>query len=52
MSAVVDRLAHRGVTLGVLPLGTANDFARTLQIPMPPVTRSPTARSSTSTSVW
>lgn len=33
MSAIVDRLAHRGVTLGVLPLGTANDFARTLQIP-------------------
>lgn len=33
MSAVVDRLAHSGVTLGVLPLGTANDFARTLQIP-------------------
>jgi diacylglycerol kinase (ATP) len=33
MSAIVDRLAHSGVTLGVLPLGTANDFARTLQIP-------------------
>lgn len=33
MSAVVDQLAHREVTLGVLPLGTANDFARTLQIP-------------------
>ncbi|HET7328786.1 MAG TPA: lipid kinase [Nocardioidaceae bacterium] len=33
ISAVVDRLAHTGVTLGVLPLGTANDFARTLQIP-------------------
>lgn len=29
----VDRLAHRGVTLGVIPLGTANDLARTLQIP-------------------
>lgn len=26
-------LAHTGTTLGVLPLGTANDFARTLEIP-------------------
>ena len=33
LSTAVDHLAHRGVTLGVLPLGTANDFARTLQIP-------------------
>jgi diacylglycerol kinase (ATP) len=33
MSTAVDHLAHRGITLGVLPLGTANDFARTLQIP-------------------
>lgn len=33
MSAVVDQLAQSGVTLGVLALGTANDFARTLQIP-------------------
>jgi diacylglycerol kinase (ATP) len=33
MSTAVDHLAHRGIALGVLPLGTANDFARTLQIP-------------------
>lgn len=33
LSTAVDHLAHHGVTLGVLPLGTANDFARTLQIP-------------------
>lgn len=34
ISAVVDVLAHRGAVLGVLPLGTANDFARTLHIPL------------------
>jgi diacylglycerol kinase (ATP) len=33
VSSVVDYLAHRDVTLGLLPLGTANDFARTLEIP-------------------
>jgi len=33
VSSVVDFLAHRHVTLGLLPLGTANDFARTLGIP-------------------
>jgi len=33
VSAVVDLLAHRHVALGLLPLGTANDFARTLGIP-------------------
>ncbi len=33
MSTVAARLAHRSVTLGVLPLGTANDFARTLGVP-------------------
>lgn len=27
------RVAHTATTLGVLPLGTANDFARTLEIP-------------------
>ena len=33
VSSVVDFLAHRDVALGLLPLGTANDFARTLEIP-------------------
>ncbi|MEW6637992.1 MAG: lipid kinase [Actinomycetota bacterium] len=33
VSSVVDYLAHRDVVLGLIPLGTANDFARTLQIP-------------------
>jgi diacylglycerol kinase (ATP) len=33
VSSVVDVLAHRDVTLGLLPLGTANDFARTLEMP-------------------
>lgn len=33
ISTAVDHLAHRGIALGVLPLGTANDFARTLQVP-------------------
>src|ERR671911_3116236 len=33
VSSVVDFLAHRKVVLGLLPLGTANDFARTLEIP-------------------
>src|ERR687893_481675 len=33
VSSVVDYLAHHDVTLGLLPLGTANDFARTLGIP-------------------
>ena len=33
VSSVVDFLAHKHVTLGLLPLGTANDFARTLGIP-------------------
>jgi YegS/Rv2252/BmrU family lipid kinase len=33
VSSVVDFLAHRHITLGLLPLGTANDFARTLEIP-------------------
>jgi diacylglycerol kinase (ATP) len=30
---VVDFLAHHDTVLGLLPLGTANDFARTLDIP-------------------
>jgi diacylglycerol kinase (ATP) len=33
VSSVVDFLAHHEVILGLLPLGTANDFARTLEIP-------------------
>ena len=33
VSSVVDFMAHHDVTLGLLPLGTANDFARTLEIP-------------------
>jgi diacylglycerol kinase (ATP) len=33
VSSVVDFLANREVVLGLLPLGTANDFARTLGIP-------------------
>lgn len=33
ISSVVDYLAHKPVTLGLLPLGTANCFARTLSIP-------------------
>ncbi|MCI2422224.1 YegS/Rv2252/BmrU family lipid kinase [Saccharopolyspora sp. K220] len=33
VSSVVDVLAHREVPLGLLPLGTANDFARTLHVP-------------------
>ena len=33
VSSVVDFLSGRDVVLGLLPLGTANDFARTLEIP-------------------
>ncbi len=33
VSALVDLLVERPTVLGVLPLGTANDFARTLGIP-------------------
>ncbi len=33
LSTVAARIAGRGVVLGVIPLGTANDFARTLGIP-------------------
>ena len=34
ISSIVDALAHRDVVLGVLPLGTANSFARTLDVPL------------------
>lgn len=33
ISSVVDHLAHKDVVLGILPLGTANCFARTLTVP-------------------
>ena len=33
VSSTVDFLAHHHSTLGLLPLGTAKDFARTLEIP-------------------
>lgn len=33
VSSVVDDLANHHAVLGLLPLGTANDFARTLEIP-------------------
>ena len=33
VSSAVDFLAHHDSALGLLPLGTANDFARTLEIP-------------------
>src|SRR5215207_2436890 len=33
VSSTVDFLAHHHSTLALLPLGTANDFARTLEIP-------------------
>ncbi len=33
IGCVVDLLAHHDAALGVLPVGTANDFARTLGIP-------------------
>ena len=34
ISSVVDELAYKDVVLGILPLGTANSFARTLAIPL------------------
>lgn len=33
LNGAVDALAHLKLRVGILPLGTANDFARTLQIP-------------------
>ena len=35
LGTVAPLLARSGVALGVIPLGTANDFARTLDIPSP-----------------
>mgnify|MGYP000005465129 CR=1 FL=1 len=37
ISSALPALLETGQTLGVLPLGTANDFARSLQIPLDPV---------------
>jgi YegS/Rv2252/BmrU family lipid kinase len=34
VGAVADQLANTGIVLGILPLGTSNDFARSLGIPM------------------
>lgn len=34
VGAVADQLANTGIVVGVLPLGTSNDFARSLGIPM------------------
>ena len=34
ISSVVDHLAYASVVFGLLPLGTANSFARTLGIPL------------------
>jgi diacylglycerol kinase (ATP) len=34
LSSLLDAVLESGSTLGVLPLGTANDFARSLQIPL------------------
>jgi diacylglycerol kinase (ATP) len=34
LSLLLDAVLESGSTLGVLPLGTANDFARSLQIPL------------------
>ena len=36
LSAVADAMADTGLTLAILPLGTANDLARTLGIPFDP----------------
>jgi undecaprenyl-diphosphatase len=36
VGTVADAVAHTGTVLGVLPLGTSNDFARSLAIPVDP----------------
>lgn len=37
LNAAANGLVHTGLTMGVLPLGTANDFARTIGLPLDPV---------------
>lgn len=34
ISTVADAIAHRDITLGVLPLGTGNDFTRIMGVPL------------------
>lgn len=34
ISSVIHNFAHKDITLGILPLGTANSFTRTLNIPL------------------
>ena len=45
LSTVAPRLAERDILLGVIPMGTANDFARTLGIPLRPVAAAEVAAS-------
>jgi diacylglycerol kinase (ATP) len=40
LSEATHQLAHRDVCLGVLPLGTTNNFARSLGLPLHPATTS------------